>query len=116
MFRNDAVLARVLLPALAAVVPWVLLRCVPFELFSCLTGIVLALLAIAALFKPNRWLWLPTRTRACLASCTGGWCVSPPRHASWVLSGWVQARGEGLWECDSERSLRDEPLPAYIRA
>jgi hypothetical protein len=61
------------LPAIAAGALWALSRAVAFDptSYAAWGGIVITLLALAALVKPARWLWLPTRRRALLAICAG---------------------------------------------
>jgi hypothetical protein len=73
MPRALALLPRLVLPALAASALWALSRAVEFDLpsYAAWTGLLLCLVALAALARPAAWLWLPTRRRAGLALVAG---------------------------------------------
>lgn len=91
MSRTGTALARLLLVAILAAALWGVSRAVPFDApsYAAWTGVVLALLSLAALVRPARWLWLPTRGRALLALSAGAaltaaalaWPVSLSRSA-----------------------------------
>lgn len=73
MPRVRNLLVHLALPVLAAAALLSLSRGVPFEptSYAAWTGIVVLLCACAALVKPARWLWLPSRRRALLALAGG---------------------------------------------
>lgn len=73
MSRTGTALARLALAATLAAALWGVSRAAPFDAasYGAWSGIVLAVLSLAALVKPARWLWLPTRARACVALGAG---------------------------------------------
>lgn len=73
MSFTHSLLVYLPLPVLIAAALWALWLCVPFDALSygAWTGIILTLLALAALVKPTRWLWMPTRSLALLALSAG---------------------------------------------
>lgn len=73
MSRALAVLPRLVLPALAAAALWALSRAVEFDLpsYAAWAGLLVGLVALAALVRPAAWLWLPTRRLAAVALAAG---------------------------------------------
>jgi hypothetical protein len=102
--RTGTALARIALFATLSAALWGLSRSVPFDAtsYGAWTGIVLALLSLAALVKPARWLWLPTRGRACLALCAG--LAIAAVALTWPLS---------VSRSTRPRTHLDELLPEY---